>query len=80
MGFIISIAIGIAAGFIASKVIKMNLGILFCLIVGIAGAVLGNIVFGLLEIRMNGYLGGFIMSTVGAIMVLWLVYYFKKKG
>jgi len=80
ISLIISVAIGIAAGYIASKVMKLNFGTLFCLLIGIAGAVIGNIIFGILGLRINGYIGGFVMSTVGAIVLLWLIYYFKKKS
>lgn len=83
MGFLISIAIGIAAGYIASRIMKLNYGVLFCLVIGIIGAVIGNFLFGLLTIKIDWpmftYVGQFITSTVGSIVLLWLYVYFKRK-
>lgn len=80
MGFIWSIIIGILAGFIAGKIMRgSGFGLLLNLLVGIVGGVLGRQIYILLGFDANGILGNLIMSTVGAIVLLWIVSLFKKK-
>lgn len=80
MGFIWSIIIGIAAGFIAGKIMKgSGFGLILNLIVGIVGGLLGGWIFTLLGLDVNGILGNLVMSTIGAIVLLWLISLFKKK-
>lgn len=80
MGFIWSIIIGIAAGFIAGKIMKgRGFGLIINLIVGIVGGLLGGWIFTLLGIGVNSIIGNLVMSTVGAIALLWIISLFKKK-
>lgn len=80
MGFIWSIIIGIAAGFIAGKIMKgSGFGLILNLIVGIVGGLLGGWIFTLLGLDVNGILGNLVMSTIGAIVLLWKISLFKKK-
>ena len=71
MGFLWYIIIGIAAGFLAGKIM---------LILGIAGGVLGGWVFGLLGIAASGIIGSLITATVGAILMLWIASLFNKRN
>ncbi|MBS5978641.1 MAG: GlsB/YeaQ/YmgE family stress response membrane protein [Dysgonomonas mossii] len=80
MGFIWSIIIGIAAGFIAGKIMKgSGFGLILNLIVGIVGGLLGGWIFTLLGLDVNGILGNLVMSTIGAIVLLRIISLFKKK-
>ena len=55
MGFLCYIIIGIAAGFLAGKIMRGGgFGVIINLILGIAGGVLGGWVFGLLGIAASG--------------------------
>ena len=55
MGFLWYIIIGIAAGFLAGKIMRGGgFGVIINLILGIAGGVLGGWVFGLLGIAASG--------------------------
>ena len=66
MAFIWYILIGLAAGFIAGKLVKGGgFGLIVNLIVGIVGGVLGGWLFSII--------GSLITSVVGAIVLLWLV-------
>ncbi len=79
MFFLWYIIIGILAGFIAGKVMRGGgFGLLVNLLVGIVGGLLGGWVFGLLGIAANGLLGSLITSTVGAILLLWIVSLFNR--
>lgn len=80
MGLIWSIIIGIAAGFIAGKIMKgSGFGIIINLIVGVVGGLLGGWIFTLLGIDVNGILGTLVMSTIGAVVLLWIVSLFSRK-
>lgn len=74
MAFIWYILIGLAAGFIAGKLVKGGgFGLLVNLIVGIVGGVLGGWLFSILGIHTSSIIGSLITSVVGAIVLLWLV-------
>lgn len=80
MGFIWSIIIGALAGFIAGKIMKgSGFGFLLNLIVGIVGGLLGGWIFTLLGLDADGIIGNLVMSTIGAIVLLWIVSLFNKK-
>lgn len=82
MSFIWYILIGMAAGFIAGKIMRGGgFGILINLILGIVGGVLGGWIFGLLgiSVRSGAIIGNLITATVGAIVVLAIASLFRKK-
>lgn len=73
MSFLWYILIGMAAGFIAGKIMRGGgFGIIVNLIVGIVGGVLGGWIFGLLGISSSGIIGGLITAVVGAVVLLWI--------
>ena len=80
MGFLWYIIIGIAAGFLAGKIMRGGgFGVIINLILGIVGGVLGGWVFGLLGIAASGIIGSLITATVGAILMLWIASLFNKR-
>jgi uncharacterized membrane protein YeaQ/YmgE (transglycosylase-associated protein family) len=79
MEFVWFILIGIAAGWLAGKIMKgSSFGLLGNLIVGVLGALLGGFLFGLLGIWTTGLVGSLITATVGAIVLLVLLRYVKR--
>jgi uncharacterized membrane protein YeaQ/YmgE (transglycosylase-associated protein family) len=73
------ILIGILAGWIASKLVKgRGMGLLWDLVLGIVGAILGGFVFGLLGIAAYTLLGRLVMAIVGAVLLLLLVRAIKR--
>ena len=81
MGFLWYIIIGIAAGFLAGKIMRGGgFGVIINLILGIVGSVLGGWVFGLLGIAASGIIGSLITATVGAILMLWIASLFNKRN
>ncbi len=81
MGFLWYIIIGIAAGFLAGKIMRGGgFGVIINLILGIVGSVLGGWVFGLLGIAASGIIGSLITATVGAILMLWIAALFNKRN
>jgi uncharacterized membrane protein YeaQ/YmgE (transglycosylase-associated protein family) len=79
VGIIGWIVIGIAAGFVAEKVMKRDHGLLTNLIVGVVGALLGGFVAGLLGINFGGWIGSFIIATLGAVILLFLLGLVKRR-
>lgn len=74
------ILIGLAAGYIASLIVKgTGSGLLLNLAIGIIGGVLGGWLFTLMGIGSENMLGSLITSTVGAIALLLIVSLFTRK-
>ena len=72
VGFFGMLIIGILAGYIAEKVTASDHGLLTNLLVGIAGSFVGGSLAQLLNIEFYGWLGNFIVATLGAVLILWL--------
>ncbi len=80
MGIIWSILIGIAAGFIAGKLMKgRGFGLVLNLILGLVGGVVGGWLFGAVGLGARGLLGELICSTIGAVALIWIASLFKGK-
>ena len=74
MHFLWSILIGIAAGWLASQIMKgRSSGILTNLIMGIIGAILGGVIFDAVGLQAVNSLGRLISATVGAIVLILLL-------
>ncbi len=68
------LVIGAIAGYLAGHLMRGHgFGLLGNLAVGIVGAIVGGFLFGLLGLSAHGTLGSLVMSTVGAVVLLWLV-------
>jgi uncharacterized membrane protein YeaQ/YmgE (transglycosylase-associated protein family) len=75
------ILIGLAAGFLAGAVMKGHgFGLLGNLVVGVIGALLGGFIFGLLGIAATNLIGELISAFVGAVVLLMLIGFIKRKG
>lgn len=74
MEFLWFLLIGLAAGWLAGKIMKgSGFGLIGDLVVGVIGALLGGFLFGLLNISASGLLGALIVATVGAIVLLFVL-------
>jgi len=63
--------IGIAAGWLASQIMKAGgSGLVTDLIMGVIGSILGGFLFGLLGLSADGALGSLVTATVGAIVLI----------
>ena len=66
--------IGLAAGWLAGKIMKgRSFGLLGNLVVGVIGAVLGGLLFRLVGFAAIGLIGSLITATVGAIVLLFIL-------
>ncbi|HEY2329316.1 MAG TPA: GlsB/YeaQ/YmgE family stress response membrane protein [Verrucomicrobiae bacterium] len=81
MNWLWFILIGLVAGFLAGAVVKGHgFGLLGNLVVGVIGALLGGFLFGLAGIAATSLLGDLICSFVGAVVLLILIGFVKRKG
>ena len=72
------ILIGIAAGWLAGQIMKSGSSSLVTdLIVGVIGAIVGGFLFGVLGLSANGLIGSLVTATVGAVVLIAGLRYFK---
>lgn len=79
MNIIYFLIIGAIAGWLAGNFFKgRGFGLLWNILLGIAGAVVGGFLFDLVGLAATGLVGNLISATVGAIIVLWVSTQLKK--
>ncbi|QGX99417.1 GlsB/YeaQ/YmgE family stress response membrane protein [Roseovarius faecimaris] len=78
MHVIVLIIIGAAAGFLATRMMKIEAGILPTIAIGIAGAIVGGLVLQVL-LTVMGALAGFVGAVLGALVLIWLWQTYVKK-
>jgi uncharacterized membrane protein YeaQ/YmgE (transglycosylase-associated protein family) len=74
-----AIVIGIIAGWIAEQVMGRSHGLITNLIVGIVGAFLGALIASAMGIAFAGFWGSLLVSTIGAIVLLFIVGMFRRR-
>ncbi|MDA7425130.1 GlsB/YeaQ/YmgE family stress response membrane protein [Thalassococcus lentus] len=65
------IVIGAAAGFLATRFMRLNLGTLETVGIGIAGALIGGLIIRFLLV-ITGMLAGLVGAVLGAMLLLWV--------
>ena len=71
---IIWLAVGIVAGWLASKIMGSRRGVISYALLGIVGAIVGGFLFSALDIcGASNLLGQVVIATVGAVLVLAVV-------
>ena len=73
------IIIGIAAGYLATRMMKMQTNVIVTIAIGIAGALVGGLVLGIL-LRVMGMMSGLIGAILGALLLIWLWQTYFKGG
>lgn len=82
MNLLSTIIVGLIAGYLASKVMKTNTGILTNLILGVAGGFVGGWLTSLLlGVDLVGGLNltSIVVALLGAVVVIYVYRFFKKK-
>lgn len=79
MEWIVAIIIGIAAGWIAEKIMRRDHGLLTNLIVGLVGGLIGGFIASMLDIGIDGWLESLIFATIGAVILLFILGLFKRR-
>lgn len=70
VGWIGAIIVGGIAGWLAEQFMKSNLGLLMNIILGIVGAALASVLFGLVGIEFGGWIGYLIAGFIGAVILI----------
>ena len=63
--------IGAAAGFIATRMMKVEDNVVVTIAIGIAGALIGGFVLRFLLV-LTGVAAGFVGAILGAVLLIWL--------
>lgn len=79
VGIIGAIIIGILAGWIAEKIMGRNHTLIVNLVVGLVGSLIGAFAAGLLGVNFGGWIGSLLVSTVGAVALLYIYGLIKKR-
>jgi uncharacterized membrane protein YeaQ/YmgE (transglycosylase-associated protein family) len=82
MGWLAWIIVGGIAGWAASQVMHSHLGLVWDIIVGIIGAIIGGYLFGLIGAPgVTGFnLGSVIVAFIGAVVLLGVLRLFTSRG
>lgn len=70
VGWIGAIVVGGIAGWLAEMFMKSNMGMLLNIVLGIIGAALASLVFGLVGIEFEGWVGYLIAGFIGACVLI----------
>src|SRR6056297_2286875 len=70
MSVIYLIIVGAAAGFLATRLMKLETDIITTIAIGVAGALIGGLVLQVI-LTVAGLLGGLIGAVLGALLLIW---------
>ncbi len=71
MQFVLLLVVGAAAGFLATRMMKIQTDVPTTIAIGVGGAVVGGLVIrGLAELA--GWMAGFVGAVLGALVLLWI--------
>ena len=80
VGFLSMLLIGAIAGWIAEKVTESNHSIFTNILVGIAGAFVGGVLAGVLNIEVFGFFRTLVAAIVGAILILFIWHRVRQRA
>ncbi|WP_170474162.1 GlsB/YeaQ/YmgE family stress response membrane protein [Ruegeria profundi] len=72
------IVIGAAAGFLATRLMRIEADIPTTMLIGIVGALVGGFLLRML-ITVSGWLSGFVGAVLGALLVIWIWQSLKRR-
>lgn len=71
MGIVLMIIVGAAAGFLATRMMRLETDIPTTVTIGVVGALIGGFLLRTLAM-ITGWMSGFVGAVLGALLVLWL--------
>lgn len=71
MPLIALIIIGAAAGFLATRLMKIDANVITTVSIGVFGALFGGFVLRIL-LTITGWMAGFVGAVLGAMVLIWL--------
>jgi len=79
MQIVFLIVIGAAAGFVATRLMKVDTDIPTTIAIGVLGALIGGLVLSV-GLRLVGLGAGFVGAVLGAMLLIWLYRrYFRNR-
>jgi len=78
VGIVALIIIGAAAGFLATRIMRIEADIPTTMLIGIVGALVGGLVLRAL-LTMMGALAGLVGAVLGALVVIWVWQTYLKR-
>lgn len=78
MGVLLLIVLGAAAGFIATRMMKLDRGVPQTIAIGVLGAMAGSMIVRFLTSAFT-MLSGFVGAVLGALLLIWLYQRFIGK-
>lgn len=70
MSIVLFFIVGAAAGFLATRLMRIETDIVTTIVIGMAGALVGGLVLRAL-ITMMGAMAGFVGAVLGALALIW---------
>ena len=77
MSIVALVIVGAAAGFLATRLMRINADIPTTMFIGIMGALIGGLVLRVLVMLM-GMMAGFVGAVLGALLLIWLWQRYKR--
>jgi uncharacterized membrane protein YeaQ/YmgE (transglycosylase-associated protein family) len=71
MEVVLLLVVGAAAGFLATRMMKMQTDIPTTIAIGVGGAIVGALVIRILA-ELVGWMSGFVGAVLGALVLLWI--------
>lgn len=71
MNFVFLAIVGAAAGFLATRMMRIEAGLPATIAIGVGGAMIGGVLIRFL-LEITGWLTGFIGAIAGTLLLLWI--------
>ncbi|MBC7480087.1 MAG: GlsB/YeaQ/YmgE family stress response membrane protein [Pseudorhodobacter sp.] len=71
MNFVLLVIVGAAAGFLATRMMRIEAGLPATMAIGIGGAIIGGVLIRFL-LEITGWMAGFVGAVLGALFLLWI--------
>lgn len=71
MGAVLLLVVGAAAGFLATRMMRVHTDIPTTVAIGVGGALIGGLVIRTL-LELTGWMTGFAGAVLGALVLIWL--------
>ena len=71
MPLAVLIIIGAAAGYLATRMMRIETNVIVTVCIGVLGALIGGMVLRVL-LTITGWMAGFVGAVLGAMLLIWL--------
>lgn len=78
MSVIWLVIVGAAAGFLATRIMRVPLGMVETVALGIGGALIGGLLLRLV-LTVGGLIGGLVGAVLGAMLLIWVWTTFMRR-